>query len=484
MSDATAQPHGLQQARAKMTEAGVAPAAVETFTRFYGILTSGETGLVREDDVEPLTGIPRHADLDIDPRAAADALGRTAVCKLNGGLGTSMGMDRAKSLLPVRDAGGRTLSFLDIIAGQIRAARRATGARLPLILMDSFRTSEDTLAALAGYPDLAVDGLPLDFLQNREPKLLADTLEPVEWAADPTLEWCPPGHGDLYAALHANGIVTALLDAGFRYLSVSNSDNLGAAPDADIAGWFAASGAPYAAEMCAKTPADVKGGQLVRRRSDGRIVQRETAQTHPDDLAHALDATRHPYFHTNNLWFDLEALGAELERTGGVLELPLIRNEKTVDPSDASSPAVVQIESAMGAAVRVFEGATAIDVPRSRFLPVKTTNDLLLLRSDVYELGDDYRLNATFDAGAGESAPLVDLDKRYYKLIDDFSARFEAGAPSLAAAESLTVAGNWTFGSGVTAVGKAALPELPGLPGEATPGRVPDGATVGADGIV
>lgn len=484
MSDATAQPHGLQQARDKMTDAGVAPAAVETFTRFYGILTSGETGLIREDDVEPLAGIPRHADLDIDPADAAAALGRTAVCKLNGGLGTSMGMDRAKSLLPVRGAAdGTVLSFLDIIAGQIRAARCATGARLPLILMDSFRTSEDTLEALAPYADLAVDGLPLDFLQNREPKLLADTLEPVRWDADPSLEWCPPGHGDLYAALHANGIVTALLEAGFRYLSVSNSDNLGAAPDADIAGWFAASGAPYAAEMCAKTPADVKGGQLVRRRSDGRIVQRETAQTHPDDMAYALDAARHPYFHTNNLWFDLEALGAELERTGGVLELPLIRNEKTVDPSDSSSPAVVQIESAMGAAVRVFEGATAIEVPRSRFLPVKTTNDLLLLRSDVYELGDDFRLNATFDAEAGESAPLVDLDKRYYKLIDDFTARFDAGAPSLVDADSLTVAGDWTFGAGVRAVGRAVLTEPSEASSGEPAGRVPDGATVGPDGI-
>ena len=479
MSDATAQPHGLTQARDKMTAAGVAPAAIETFTRFYGILTSGETGLIREDDVEPLTDIPRHADLDISDDDAAEALRGTAICKLNGGLGTSMGMDRAKSLLPVRETGGRTLSFLDVIAGQIRAAREATGARLPLVLMDSFRTSDDTMEALAAYPDLAAGDLPLDFLQNREPKLRADTLEPVEWAADPSLEWCPPGHGDLYAALHANGIVTKLLEAGFRYLSVSNADNLGAAPDARIAGWFAASGAPYAAELCAKTPADVKGGQLVVRRSDGQIIQRETAQTHPDDLGRALDAARHPYFHTNNLWFDLEALGAELERTGGVLELPLIRNEKTVDPADPSSPAVIQIESAMGAAVRVFSGATAIEVPRSRFLPVKTTNDLLLLRSDVYELTDDFRLVASFDADAGQTAPLVDLDKTYYKLIDDFGARFPAGVPSLAEAESFTVAGDWTFGAGVVATGKAVLRGS----ADGAPGRVPDGATVGADGI-
>ncbi|HEV6954816.1 MAG TPA: UTP--glucose-1-phosphate uridylyltransferase [Promicromonospora sp.] len=468
MSSATTDPAGLEQARTKMTEAGVAPAAVETFARFYHLLQAGETGLIREDDVDPLVDIPRHADLDISDEDAAAALGRTAMLKLNGGLGTSMGMDKAKSLLPVRETADGVLTFLDVIVAQVRAARQATGARLPLLFMNSFRTREDTLAALEPYPDIAVDGLPVDFLQNREPKLRADDLTPVTWEKDPSLEWCPPGHGDLYPALHASGVVVALLEAGFRHLCVSNSDNLGATPDATIAGWFAASGAPYAAELCRKTPADVKGGQLVVRKADGRIVQRETAQTHPDDVAASLDATRHPFFHTNNLWFDLEALAAELERTGGVLELPLIRNDKTVDPADPSSPAVVQIESAMGAAVAVFEGATAIEVERSRFLPVKTTNDLLVLRSDVYDLTPESRLEAT------APAPLVDLDKDHFKLIDGFTRRFAAGVPSLREAESFTVRGDWTFGADVRARGKAVL--------EGAGGTVPDGATIGPDG--
>ncbi|MFI6427721.1 UTP--glucose-1-phosphate uridylyltransferase [Promicromonospora sp. NPDC050880] len=467
----TTDPAGLEQARTKMTEAGVAPAAIETFTRFYHLLQAGETGLIREDDVEPLVDIPNRAELSIGDDEAAAALAQTAMLKLNGGLGTSMGMDQAKSLLPVREAPGGTeiLTFLDIIVGQVRAARRATGARMPLLFMNSFRTRDDSLAALERYPDIAVDGLPVDFLQNREPKLRAADLTPVTWEKDPELEWCPPGHGDLYPALHASGVVTALLEAGFRYMCVSNSDNLGATPDATIAGWFAASGAPYAAELCRKTPADVKGGQLVIRKADGRIVQRETAQTHPDDVAASLDATRHPFFHTNNLWFNLEALAAELERTGGVLELPLIRNDKTVDPADSSSPAVVQIESAMGAAVAVFEGATAIEVERSRFLPVKTTNDLLVLRSDVYHLTPEYRLEAQ------APAPLVDLDKAHYKLIDGFTRRFAAGAPSLRDADSLTVHGDWTFGAGVRAEGKAAL--------SGDGGTVPDGATIGPDGF-
>ena len=173
-----------------------------------------------------------------------------------------MGMDRAKSLLPVRDG----MTFLDVLVGQVRAARQAYDVPLPLILMNSFRTREQSLEALAAHPDIAVDGLPLDFLQNQEPKLLADDLTPVEWPADPALEWCPPGHGDLYTAILSSGVLEALLDQGYRYANTSNADNLGAAPNATLAGWFAASGAPYAAELCRRTPADRKGGHLAIRK--------------------------------------------------------------------------------------------------------------------------------------------------------------------------------------------------------------------------
>ncbi|WNB85111.1 UTP--glucose-1-phosphate uridylyltransferase [Cellulomonas sp. ATA003] len=456
---------GLARARQKMDSAGVAPTAIDVFARFYGLLESGETGTIAERDVTPLTEAPLLDDLAVDADAGRDALAQTAVIKLNGGLGTSMGMDRAKSLLRVRgDA-----TFLDVIARQVLAARAATGARLPLVLMNSFRTQDDTLSALAAYPELATDGLPLDFLQNREPKLRADDLTPVEWPADPGLEWCPPGHGDLYTALYASGTLDRLLDAGFRYATVSNSDNLGATPDARIAGWFAATGAPFAAEVARRTPADRKGGHLVRRAADGRIVLRETAQTLPEDADAAADIGKHPYFNTNNLWLDLRALAAELARTGGVLDLPLIRNDKTVDPTDAASTPVVQIESAMGAAIEVFDGAAVLEVDRSRFLPVKTTNDLLVLRSDVYRTTDDHRLVAEVPA------PLVTLPGAY-KTVAAFDARVPH-TPSLREATSLTVDGDWTWGRDVVVVGDARLAD----PGE--PARVPDGARVGPDGV-
>lgn len=451
---------GLRLAEEKMRAAGVAPAAVDVFAGYYRDLEAGATGLIREADIAPLLDPPRLDSVTVPETDARDALARTAIIKLNGGLGTSMGMDRAKSLLPVRDG----LSFLDVIARQVRTARARYGARLPLLLMDSFRTRDDSLAALAAYPDLKVGELPLDFLQNREPKLLAEDLTPVSWPADPSLEWCPPGHGDLYTAIEASGVLDALLESGFAYASVSNSDNLGAAPDPRIAGWFAESGAPYAAELCRRTAADRKGGHLAIRRSDGRLVLRDTAQTAPEEMDYFTDEHRHPYFHTNNLWFDLAALRRILTARKGVLGLPLIRNAKTVDPTDATSPAVIQVESAMGAAIEVFEGATAIVVPRSRFLPVKTTNDLLLLRSDAYTLSEAATLELTT-----EPAPLVDLDPAHYKTISTFDARFPAGPPSLREASSFTVRGDWTFAADVVVTGDVTLT------GNGAPGYVPEG---------
>ncbi|HJE50904.1 MAG TPA: UTP--glucose-1-phosphate uridylyltransferase [Tessaracoccus flavescens] len=453
---------GLQAARQKMTDAGVAQPAIEVFSRFYEMLESGATGVIREETIEPLLDPPMLSDVDITDAQARDAIGKTVIIKLNGGLGTSMGLDKAKTLLEVRDGH----NFLDLIVRQVLAARARYGARLPLLLMNSFRTDDDTLKYLSKYPELAAEGLPLSFVQNQEPKLRADDLTPVEWPADPTLEWCPPGHGDLYPALEGSGVLDALLEQGYRYACVSNGDNLGAAPNATIAGWFAQSGAPYAAELCRRTINDKKGGHLAIRKSDGQLILRDTAQTADEEMDFFTDEHRHPFFHTNNLWFDLEMLRATLTERNSVLGLPLIRNEKTVDPADSSSTPVIQIESAMGAAIEVFEGATAICVGRDRFLPVKTTNELLLLRSDVYDLNDEGRLIARAES------PEISLDSKYYKLVDQFEDRIPM-APSLRRAKSLQVKGDWTFGKKVTVVGEVSLAD------EGEPQSIPDGATIG-----
>ncbi|MFT4289516.1 UTP--glucose-1-phosphate uridylyltransferase [Nocardioides sp.] len=438
---------GLQAAVAKMRAADVDEVAIETFAHYYRLIEHGETGMIPESVIDPVD-MPRLADVEVDPDAAVEALRKTVVIKLNGGLGTSMGMDRAKSLLCVR----KGLSFLDIIARQIIHLRKEYDAPLPLLLMNSFRTSGDSLAALARYQELPVAGLPLEFLQNREPKLLLAGLTPVSWERDPDQEWCPPGHGDIYTALRGSGLLDQLIEQGYDRAFVSNSDNLGAVPTPTVAGWFAAGGAPFAIEAVRRTPSDRKGGHFARRKSDGRLILRETAQTLPEDQDALQDLDRHRYMSTNNLWFDLRAMRDALDARGGILGLPLIRNVKTVDPADPSSPEVVQIETAMGAAIEVFPDSTLVEVGRDRFIPVKTTNDLLVLRSDVYDMSAGFVLDQTV-----EEVPFVDLDAGYYRVVGEFEKRFPDGSPSLKKAAALKVDGDWTFGNSVQIIGDVEL---------------------------
>ena len=459
---------GLVASVEKMRSGGVADAAIRAFEHYYRQLEAGETGLLPEDSIEPVTELTALGELARDSRAERDALRRAIVLRLNGGLGTSMGLTNAKSLLEAKDG----LSFLDVIAHQVLALRREHGARLPLVLMDSFSTREGSLAALAAHDGLDA-GLPLDFLQNKEPKIRVDDLTPVEWPPDPSLEWCPPGHGDLYTALVSSGMLAELLEQGFDYAFVANSDNLGAVLEPRILAWLRAERIPFLMEVTDRTEADRKGGHLARRREDGRLVLRETAQTPDEDLAALQDITRHRYVNTNNLWVDLRALDAAMRERDQVLGLPMIRNEKTVDPSDKASPAVYQLETAMGAAIEVFEGARALRVPRTRFAPVKTTDDLLALRSDAYRLTADARVELAPERDG--RVPFVALDGDHFKLLRDFEARFPKGPPSLAACDRLEVEGDVRFGAGVVARGEVIVRQEGDEPLEVRDGTVLEG---------
>jgi UTP--glucose-1-phosphate uridylyltransferase len=438
---------GLEASIEKMRGEGLSGPAIDAFAHYYRRLAEGEQGMLPESELEPVTDVQDAAELPEDAERAAEALDRTVVIKLNGGLGTSMGMTRAKSLLQVKDG----LTFLDLIARQVLGLRERFGARLPLVLMNSFRTREDSLEALARYPDLESD-VPLDFTQGKVPKLLADELEPASWPDDPEHEWTPPGHGDIYTSLAGSGMLERLLDAGYEYAFMSNSDNLGAVVEPRILAWFASEELPFAMEVCPRTEADKKGGHIARR-GEG-LVLRETAQTPDEDLPAFEDTQRHPYFNTNNLYVNLKALQRVLDERDGVLGLPMIVNRKTVDPTDSSSPEVFQLESAMGAAIGAFEGAAAVLVPRDRFVPVKKTSDLLVLRSDAYELTDDRRVVLVEERDG--RIPLVDLGDNF-KLLRDFEERFEHGPPSLRACDRLSVSGDVAFGRDVTVRGTVAI---------------------------
>jgi len=224
---------------------------------------------------------------------------------------------------------------------------------------------------------------------------------------------------------------------------------------------FAQSGAPFMMEVADRTDADKKGGHLARKKLDGQLLLRELAQCSEEDEKAFQDTTKYSFFNTNNLWVDLAALKALFEKSGGSAPMPVIKNAKTVDPRDKTSTKVLQLETAMGAAIECFPGSVALVVPRSRFAPVKTTADLLALRSDAYVLTEDFRVVLHEDLKG--VPPNIKLDGSY-KFVDQLEGLIPEGPPSLRACTKLTIDANVSFASGVVIKGEVTIKNPSGEP--------------------
>lgn len=440
--------------RAKMEAAGLSGAAIQAFEYSYEALVSGETGMIAEDSIAPAANVPflegKPGSIRESVKADPALLRETVVLKLNGGLGTSMGLDKAKSLLTVK--GDDT--FLDIMAKQVTELRATHQSNVRFVLMNSFSTSADTLEYLQKYPELVEDPA-LELVQNKVPKVDAATFAPATYKVNPDKEWCPPGHGDLYPSLAGSGKLDQLLADGLKYMFVSNSDNLGATLDLELLTYFAQSDKPFLMECCERTENDKKGGHLAERLSDHRLILRESAQCAEEDEKYFQDITKHQFFNTNNLWIRLDKLKEALDAAGGVIRLPMIKNSKTVNPQDGSSTPVFQLETAMGAAIECFDGAGAVVVPRTRFAPVKKSDDLLLLRSDAYVMTEDYRpVLAPERHGV---APIISLDGKKYKLVQQLEAALRGNVPSLIKCDRLKITGDVGFASGVVLEGSVEI---------------------------
>lgn len=430
----------LREIGPRLAAAGLGPVALRSFERMYRAYRAGASGKAVWQELAPcrasdLFALPDSPELQALGEACLD---RVVWIVLNGGLGTSMRMERAKSLLRVKgDA-----TFLDLIARHVLELRSRWSRAFPVLFMNSFATRSETLAALAPYELCAPhEGqiLPLDFLQHRFPRIEEETGLPFGDAEDREA-WAPPGHGDLYLALRESGVLSSLLRQGVRWAFVSNSDNLGASLDLGILGLVASRGLEFLMEVTEKTAADVKGGALVRRGE--RLELLEAAQVPEARQKDFEDRSLFPYFNTNNLWIDLAAVEERLGHE--TLDLPLIVNRKTV-----ASKRIVQLETAMGAAIGAFRNSAGLLVPRTRFAPVKTTDDLLVRRSDAYVLGRESPLapNALRDTDLGPVT--VRLDSRYYGSVQDLDLRVPT-PPSLVQARSLEVVGDVRFEGPVT----------------------------------
>lgn len=430
--------------RTKMTEAGLKPQFIEGWVGLYEKFCSGDTGMIPERSIEPVTELKSLVDL---PEGKPDLLGQTVILKLNGGLGTGMGLEKAKSLLEIKSGD----TFLDIIAKQIVKLREKYPVRF--MLMNSFSTEDDTKEFFKKYPTIFEKWEDeVSFLQNMSPKVDAASKAPGVWPSKPSCEWCPPGHGDIYAALVCSGKLDNLLAGGYKYMFVSNSDNLGATMDLRLLDYLAASGAPMLMEVCIRGEDDKKGGHLCKDKGSGKLTLRESAQCPKEDEGAFQDISKHKFFNTNNLWLNLEKLKAAMG--DGVLPLPIIVNEKKMDPASKENPGpkVYQLETAMGAAIASLPGSDAVIVPFDRFAPVKTCNQLFALRSDAYELSPEF----TPVLAPGACKPVVSFDDNY-KMVPDMDAAITNGVPSLKKCSKLKVKGKILFAADVVIEGEASI---------------------------
>lgn len=358
---------------------------------------------------------------------------KLAVLKVNGGLGTSMGMTGAKSALEVKD----DMTFLDLTVRQIEHLNMTNGVNVPLILMTSFNTHEDTLRIIKKYANQQVQ--ITTFNQSRYPRIYKETLLPCPKRADDDKKhWYPPGHGDLYNAIYQSGVLDQLIAEGKEYLFVSNSDNLGAVVDEKILQHMIDSQSEFLMEVTDKTKADIKGGTLIDYEGSIRLL--EIAQVPSEHVEDFKSIRKFKIFNTNNLWINLRALKRVMENEG--MELEIIVNPKTTDDGHP----VIQLETAAGAAIKHFKNGHGVNVPRSRFLPVKSCSDLLLIKSDIYSLRHGQLI--LNESRMFETIPVIKLGD-HFKKIQQFQKRFKK-IPKIIELDHLTVTGDVYFGRNVT----------------------------------
>ncbi|KAK2973164.1 hypothetical protein RJ640_009587 [Escallonia rubra] len=390
-----------------------------------------------------------------DPVEAKKLLDKLVVLKLNGGLGTTMGCTGPKSVIEVCNG----LTFLDLIVIQIESLNSKYGCNVPLLLLNSFNTDEDTQKIVQKYDNSNIE--IHTFNQSQYPRLVVEDFQPLPSKGNAGKDgWYPPGHGDVFPSLMNSGKLDALLSQGKEYVFVANSDNLGAVVDLKILNHLIQNKNEYCMEVTPKTLADVKGGTLISY--EGKVQLLEIAQVPDEHVNEFKSIEKFKIFNTNNLWVNLNAIKRLVQ--ADALKMEIIPNPKEVD-----GVKVLQLETAAGAAIRFFDHAIGINVPRSRFLPVKATSDLLLVQSDLYTVSDGFVVRNK--ARANPANPSIELGPEF-KKVGNFLSRFKS-IPSIIELDSLKVTGDVWFGAAITLKGKVTIAAKPGVKLE-----IPDGAVL------
>lgn len=410
---------------------------------YWDMITRYRKGPAKVEDWNSImspdsSNLPDYSSLPFPSPIQTEAqLSKLVVGKLNGGMGTSMGCVGPKSLVEVRD----NKSFLDLILEQIESLNREWSQKIPLLLMNSFYTHEKTQAHL---DNLDFSSELICFQQNKFPRLHSENLSPLTYSKWGEQAYYPPGHGDFYQCIWQQGILQKLIDSGREILFISNADNLGAVVDPVILNYMDEFNIPFLMEMTPKTPADVKGGTLYQQ--DGKLKLLEIARVPDDKIDEFCDQKKFRVFNTNNIWINLVALNEKLQK--GPLELSVLVNQKSIEGT-----AIVQLETAIGSGLECFDGAVGLSVSRERFLPVKKTDDLLLVRSNLFSLSNGKLVKSS--KRKSSSLPFIDLGE-FLQNIDHFQSSFPV-IPDLIDLEELKIRGEVRFEGAASLRGKVYL---------------------------
>jgi len=413
---------------------------IEGFQRLFSKFINETGPSVHWDKIErlPKDAIKNYNDLPSvsDKAQVKELLNQLVVIKLNGGLGTSMGCSGPKSVIPVRN----DLTFLDLTVQQIEYLNKTYDADVPLVLMNSFNTDEETMKIIRKYSGFKVT--IRTFNQSRFPRINKESLMPIAKSCRPEDDmeaWYPPGHGDFYQSFSNSGLLDEFIQIGKKVCFISNIDNLGATVDLNILGQCVTEGNDFIMEVTEKTRADVKGGTLINY--GGKLRLLEVAQVPKEHEEDFKSVKKFNVFNTNNLWMKLETVQQNVQE--GTLDMEIIVNPKSLD----NGLNVYQLETAVGAAMKCFDNAIGINVPRARFLPVKKTSDLLLVMSNLYSL--DHGSLIMSPKRMFPSTPLVKLGDNHFKKVNAFLGRF-GSIPDMLELDHITVSGDVTFGRGVS----------------------------------
>ena len=399
------------------------------FANITGKIQGSEIQSLTTRDLITYTMIPENSK-----KKGKELLSKLVVIKLNGGLGTTMGLTYPKSLVKINNSQG---SFIDIVYQHLQGINKKNNTCIPLYLMDTEKSLKKTIESFGNPKGV------YHFSQHEFPRLDKDTGLPFT-CQNKEIEWAPPGHGDIYASLEISGTLNHLIEQGFEYAFISNSDNLGATVDYKILGYMHDQSIPFILESTPRTALDTKGGTLIRYKD--RLSLLERTQMDDNNMAAFEDANLFPIFNTNNIWVNLKTLKHMVNKQ--FPQLPLIVNEKIIENKPC-----VQLETAAGAAISNFENAISIIVGRDRFLPVKQCSDLLVLRSDVIENRDG---QIVFHPSLNPKLPPKITLSSEYKSLGDFESRF-IKIPSLKKCASLEISGDFLFESDVKIEGHVTL---------------------------